>query len=186
MTNAVAMGQVITTRWGNKNVAHMKNSFPMNLPRDLLNHPDLFTFMHVPSIEPRFLFLRRDLVSATFSSARRFSVKPRMQYEIQAAENEAMIIEASYALVCAAPSRRCFVVDYETLCNKTNAAVLMKAFTVANKPIQKRIEASFMNRECVHSGHDYSSAPHFTELALAYNPRVIMYPHAAVRTPIKQ
>jgi len=178
------MGQAITARWGNLNVAHLKNSFPMNLPRDLLNHPDLFTFMHVPSIEPRYLFLRRDLVSATFSSARRFSVKPRMQYEIQAAENEAMVIEASYALVWVEPSHRCFTVDYHTICNKTNAAELIKAFSVSNKPTQKRIEASFMNRECSHSGHDYSSAPGFTELALAYNPRVSMYPHAAVRTPI--
>jgi hypothetical protein len=69
-------------------------------------------FPYEPStIEPRLLFLRRDLVSATFSSARRFIETPNMRYELQIAENEAMIIEASYVQVCDTKPYRCHIVD---------------------------------------------------------------------------
>jgi len=188
VTNVEIMDRAIINRWGYRNVAHIKNSFPMNLPRDLLNHPDLFTFIHCSSIEPRLLFLRRDLVSATFSSARRFIETPNMRYELQIAENEAMIIEASYAQSCSGNTQRCHVVDYAALCSKDNAASLaslVSVFSLPSKHHQKAVEMALESRTCAQSGHDYSTQPNFTELAVTYNPRVVLYPHAAIPTPLK-
>ena len=188
-TNVDTMERAIISRWGKRNVAHIKNSFPMNLPRDILNHPDLFTFMQCSTIEPRLLFLQRDLVSASFSSARRFTKTPNMRYELQIAETEAMIIEASYVQVCNTKPARCHIVDYAALCSKDNAASLaslISAFKLPSEHHQRAVEMALESRNCVESGHDYSSQPHFTELAIAYNPRVVLYPHAAIPTSFKE
>jgi len=79
--------------------------------------------------------------------------------------------------------------DFAALCSKDNAASLaslISAFKLPSKYHQRAVEMALESRNCVQSGHDYSTQPYFTELAIAYNPRVVLYPHAAIPTPLKE
>ena len=130
-------------RWGKSSgsTVYCANSFPMGdgMGKHLLTrHPDVNTFLSVPGVTTRAIFVYRNLSDATRSSMRRFRPPDaNFTQELVFTRQSQDIIDESFQSSCGdALPDRCYKVVFEDMCaNKVDTVETIKAATGATGPL---------------------------------------------------